>query len=93
MIDPRMERRRELRDRLAFASIGSEWNLATVAIATDAKPHEAAIAPEPSLPDIQPDAGELAMSSLVASFYEGVSFQTGRQRHDEYIRQKAMSHA
>jgi len=94
MIDAHMERRRELRDRLAFASIGSEWNLATVAIATDS-----AKAPEPTteileMPAwLQPDPASLAEASLIATFYNGVPHAVGAARHDEYIRAKAMSHA
>jgi hypothetical protein len=84
MIDPHMERRRELQDRLASASIGSEWNLVGgLALAVDAAP------PEPQietleLPALQPDAAKLAKADVIASLYAGVPFETGRRREEEY---------
>jgi len=96
MIDRFMEFKRALSDRAAAESIGKPWNLLDgVAIAVDAKPPAAPAFQESDLcswpmTTIQPDAGELAMSSLVASFYEGVSFQTGKAREDRWRLERAM---
>jgi hypothetical protein len=89
MIDPHMERRRELRDRLALASIGSEWNLVGgVAIAVDAAPPEPAIDPMPAW--LQPDPASLTEASVIAGFYNGVPFETGRRREEEYRLRQTM---
>jgi hypothetical protein len=94
MIDPHMERLRQLRDRLAFAAIGSEWYPHDgVAIAVDAAPSEPQIETVEMPAWLQPDPASLAETSLIATFYNGVPHAVGAARHEEYIRAKAMSHA